>query len=107
MHVRDEGGGDVRQQEAMKLARHIEREEPLFVVQQIGWRERDSAWALKVYDTLTERQAIIMDVGTWPRLRAVARSQQRQLLYRACDEGKAPDYVLPRAPRSKPLRMTS
>jgi hypothetical protein len=97
----------MRQQEAMKLARHIEREEPLFVVQQIGWRERDRAWALKVYDTITERQAVIMDARTWPRLRAVARTQQRQLLHRVFDEAKSPDCVLPRVRRHEPLHMMS
>lgn len=75
--------GDVRQQEAVELARHIEREEPLFLVQEIGWRVRDHSWALKIYDTITERQAVILDAGTWPRLRAVARTQQRQVFHQA------------------------
>ena len=73
----------MRQQEAIALARHIECEEPLFVVQEIGRRGQDGAWALKVYDTLTERRAVVMDVGLWPRLRDAARLEQRQLLQSA------------------------
>lgn len=73
----------MRQQEAVELARHIEHEEPLFVVQGIGRRGQDGAWALKVYDTLTERRVVVMDAGLWPRLRDAARKEQRQLLQSA------------------------
>ena len=75
----------MRQQEAVELARRIEHDEPLFVVQQIGRRGQDGAWALRVYDTLTERRAVVMDAGLWPQLRDAARKEQRQLLHRAFD----------------------
>jgi hypothetical protein len=68
------------EQEAKDMARHIERDEPLFVVREVGWRERDKAWAVKVYDPITERQVVISDVRSWPRLRDAARREQRQLV---------------------------
>ena len=98
---------DVRQQEAVELARHIEREEPLFLVQEIGWRVRDRSWALKVYDTITERQAVILEAGTWPRLRAVARSQQRETLHQTFREKDAEYRATRNGRRDEQLRMIS
>jgi hypothetical protein len=80
----------MRQQEAWQLARHIAREEPLFVVQQIGRHEGSEAWALKVYDTITGRRVVITDAGRWPQLREAARLQQRQLLHQAFDGAARP-----------------
>lgn len=97
----------MRQQEAVELARHIEREEPLFLVQEIGWRVRDRAWGLKVYDTITERQAVILDAETWPRLRAVARSQQRELLHQTFREKDAEQRAARNMSRHEPLQMIS
>ena len=98
---------DVRQQEAVALARQIKREEPLFLVQEIGWRVRDGSWALKVFDSITERQAVILDAGTWPRLRAVARSQQRRVLHPAFHEQDTADCKPSKVRRDKPLQMIS
>lgn len=97
--VVDKGLWDVRQQDAVELARHIEREEPLFVVQEIGRRGQDGAWALKVYDTITGRRAVVMDAGLWPRLRDAARNEQRQLLHRAFEGTVRPTQPPVRVPR--------
>ena len=80
----------MRRQEAIELSIRIQREDPLFVVQEIGRRGQDGAWALKVCDTITGRRAIIMDAARWPQLRDAARQEQRELLHPAFEGDTRP-----------------